>query len=148
MALTSGFVAAMMIAGLGMGTAFAQDATPAAAAAPQLLLELNALQKSQTGCRITFLATNDLGKSLEKAAFEVALFNGEGAIQRLVSLDFKALSAGKTKVLQFDLAGTECENVGRVLVNDVAACVGEGVEPGACLAGLKTETKSTITFGL
>jgi hypothetical protein len=146
MARATGLIAAMMFAGLGMGNAFAQEV--AAAPAPELKLELNALQKSDAGCRITFLATNDLGKALDKAAFEVALFNAEGGIERLVSLDFKALTAGKTKVLQFDLTGTQCEDVGRVLVNDVAACTGEGVEPGACLAGLKTDTKTKITFGL
>jgi hypothetical protein len=144
MARASKFLVGIVMAGLSLGPALAQDATPA----PQLLLELNALQKSETGCRITFLATNDLGKALEKVAFEIALFNGAGSMERLVSLDFKALTAGKTKVLQFDLAGTQCDNLGRVLVNDVAACVGDGVEPGACLAGLKTDTKTKITFGL
>jgi len=144
MAHASKFLVGLVMAGLSLGPALAQDAAPA----PQLLLELNALQKSETGCRITFLATNDLGKALEKVAFEVALFNGAGSMERLVSLDFKALTAGKTKVLQFDLAGTQCDNLGRVLVNDVAACVGDGVEPGACLAGLKTDTKTKITFGL
>ena len=136
--------ALVMAAALLTGAATAQDA----ASGPRLALELNALQPSEAGCRVTFLATNGLGKPLDKAAFEIALFNGEGAIERLVALDFKALAAGKTKVLQFDLPAIGCDGIGRVLVNDVVSCTGDGVEPGACLAALATENKSPVTFGL
>lgn len=147
----AGLFAATLLSIATLGSAFAQEAAtpaPAPEGTTDLVLELNALQPSENGCRISFLATNNLGKDLEKAAFEVALFNAAGAIERLVALDFKTLTSGKTKVLQFNLAETQCDNVGRVLVNDVAACTGEGIEPGACLAGLKTQTKTDITFGL
>jgi len=134
-----------MLAAIGLPPA-AVAATTAPAAG--LSLELNALQPSETGCRVTFLATNSLGKPLDKAAFEVALFNATGGIERLVTLDFKALPEGKTKVLQFDLAKTPCDGLSRVLINDVAACTGTGVEAGECLASLTTSSKSTIQFGL
>ena len=42
---------------------------------PDLALELNAAQPSQKGCRLTFVVTNNLGEDLNKAAFEIALFN-------------------------------------------------------------------------
>ncbi|MFD1940761.1 hypothetical protein [Paradevosia shaoguanensis] len=134
-----------MLAAIGLPPA-AVAATTAPAAG--LSLELNALQPSETGCRVTFLATNSLGKPLDKAAFEVALFNATGGIERLVTLDFKALPEGKTKVLQFDLAKTPCDGLSRVLINDVAACTGTGVEAGECLVSLTTSNKSTIQFGL
>jgi len=123
-------------------------ASAQAAAAAGLTLELNALQPSETGCRVTFLATNGLDKALDRAAFEVALFNASGGIERLVTLDFKALPEGKTKVLQFDLAKIPCDGLSRVLINDVSACTGAGVEPGACLTALATTNKTAITFGL
>lgn len=122
--------------------AFAQDA------APSLALELNTLAPSESGCRVTFLATNRLGVELKSSAFEFALFGAGGGIERLVSLDFKAMPVGKTKVLQFDLAGLACEGVSRVLVNDVAACDGEGVDPRACLDALSTSTQTTVEFGV
>lgn len=118
-----------------------------AAATKSLTVELNALQPSETSCRVTFLATNGLGAPLDKAAFEVALFNAQGGIDQLVTLDFKALTAGKTKVLQFDLAKTQCDGIGRVLINDVAACEGQGVDKAACAAVLTTANKTDITFG-
>ncbi len=114
----------------------------------KLVLELNALQPSETGCRVTFLATNELGVALTRSAFEIALFGASGSIERLVSLDFEAMPSGKTKVMQFDLDNLDCSAVTRVLVNDVAACEGEGVDPAGCLARLTTSTKTTAAFGI
>ena len=79
-------------------TALAQDAKPA------LQLELNAVQPSEKGCRLTFVVKNNLGAELSRAAFEVALFNELGVVDRLTVLDFKELPAGKTKVTRFNPA--------------------------------------------
>lgn len=137
----------LAIAGLA-GAMALTTATPAQETAGGLLLELNALQSSESGCRVTFLATNNLGRPLSKAGFEVALFDAEGAIDRLVSLDFKALANGKTKVLQFELQDLQCDAVSRILVNDVGACEGEGLAPDACLARLATSTRTKTQFGV
>jgi hypothetical protein len=114
---------------------------------PVLTLELNGAQPSDKGCRLTFVVTNDLGTGLSKAAFEIALFNDAGVVDRLTVLDFKDLPAGKTKVTRFDLAGADCARISRVLVNSATECTGDGIEPTACLAHLKTQTKTAISFG-
>jgi len=136
-----------------LAAAFLAAASPvvaqdAAAPAPALVLELNGAQPSDKGCRLTFVVTNNLGAELTKAAFEIALFNEAGVVDRLTVLDFNELPAGKTKVARFDLAGTDCAKVTRVLVNHATECAGAGVDPKACLARLKPETKSTIVFGV
>ena len=138
-ALAAGVVAAA-------GTGRAEEGV--AAAAPGLLLQLNAAQPSDKGCRLTFVVSNNLGADLSKAAFEIALFNRAGVVDRLTVLDFKALPAGKTKVTRFDLPGTQCD-VSRVLINDATECAGNGVDPKRCLADLKAESKAAgIEFGL
>ncbi|AGB46064.1 hypothetical protein LB524_00340 [Mesorhizobium sp. ESP6-5] len=116
--------------------------------APVLTLELNAAQPSGKGCRLTFLVSNNLGADLTKAAFEIALFNKAGIVDRLTVLDFKDLPHGKTKVTRFDLAGTDCTKVSRVLVNSGTDCAGTGVEPTACMRKLKTDTRTGIAFGV
>jgi hypothetical protein len=126
----------------------AATAAPEPPATPALVLELNALQPSDKGCRLTFVVTNDLGSEVTKAAFEMALFNDAGVVDRLTVLDFNELPAGKTKVARFDLAGTDCKKVSRVLVNHATECAGTGIDPKACLSQLKTETKSAIVFGM
>jgi hypothetical protein len=126
--------------------ALAQEAAPAAA--PALAVELNALQPTENGCRVTFLATNTLGGQLDRAGVEVAFFTTDGAIDRIVTLDFKALAEGKTKVLQFELKNLACDGIGRLLINDITACEGTGIAPTACLAGLVTTTRPDIAFGV
>lgn len=121
----------------------AQEAAPVS-----LALELNALQPADAGCRVTFLATNRLGGQLDRAAVELALFDTTGAIDRIVTLDFKDLSDGKTKVLQFELADLQCDGLGRLLVNDVSACEGAVTPSTVCLDALETSTRLDIAFGV
>jgi hypothetical protein len=127
--------------------------SPALAQAPasapaSLVLELNALQPAEAGCRVTFLATNRLGGQLDRAAVELALFDAAGTIDRIVTLDFKDLSADKTKVLQFELAGLQCDGLGRLLVNDITACEGAISPPTICLDALETSTRLDVDFGV
>jgi hypothetical protein len=129
---------------LAMVPAWSQQSAPV----PALSLELNGAQPSDKGCRLTFVVNNNLGADLSKAAFEIALFNEAGVVDRLTVLDFKELPAGKTKVTRFDLAGTECSKVSRVLLNSATECAGTGIEPNACMRKLKTDTKTSIVFGV
>lgn len=129
---------------LAMVPAWAQESAPV----PALSLELNGAQPSDKGCRLTFVVNNNLDADLSKAAFEIALFNQAGVVDRLTVLDFKELPAGKTKVTRFDLAGTECSKVSRVLINGATECTGTGVEPNACMRKLKTDTRTGIAFGV
>lgn len=126
------------------GLALAQQGTTA----PALNLELNGAEPSDKGCRLTFVVNNALGAELSKAAFEIALFNEAGVVDRLTVLDFKELPAGKTKVTRFDLPRTDCGKISRVLVNHATQCVGPDIEPVACLRDLKTNTKTGIAFGM
>lgn len=114
---------------------------------PSLALQLNALSPVEGACRVTFVATNDLRAAVDDATFELGFFGKDGVLQRLVSLDFKAMPKGKTKVLQFDLQGLVCGDIGRVLVNDVGACDGDGLDPATCLAALTTTSLPGIAFG-
>lgn len=118
------------------------------AAAPGITLELNGAEPSEKGCRLTFVVANALGTELSKAAYEIALFNKSGVVDRLTVLDFKELPAGKTKVTRFDLAGTDCAKISRILVNHATECAGVGVEPAACVRKLTTATKTGIAFGV
>lgn len=136
-------IAGAFAAALPLHGAAAQDAP----AGPALVIELNALQKSERGCRFTFVATNRLGAELTKAAFELVLFDTAGKVNRLTVVDFKDLPEGKTKVRQFDFPGLDCAGIGRVLINDATECAGSGIEPRACIGNLKAETRAEVAFG-
>jgi hypothetical protein len=133
----------IVAAALAWGPAAAQEAN-----APALSLELNTLQPSEGGCRLTFVVENGLGADVSRAAFELVLFNSEGLVDRMTVVDFQDLPADKTKVRQFDFKGTPCDQLGRVLINDATDCAGDGIAPDACIRNLKTATKSSsVEFG-
>lgn len=115
--------------------------------APALDLELNSLEATDDGCRMTFVISNGLAAEVERAAFEIALFDRRGLVERLTVIDFGNLPEGKTKVSRFDFAGRACKDISRVLVNDVADCGGSSVTAELCARGLRTSTKSEIGFG-
>ncbi|RUM99618.1 hypothetical protein EET67_01635 [Pseudaminobacter arsenicus] len=136
-------LASMMVLSLVLGMpSYAQEAP----SAPSLELELNATQPSDKGCRLTFVVANKLGSDLSKAAFEIALFNDAGVVDRLTVLDFKDLPKEKTKVIRFDLAGVDCARISRVLINQATECAGADVEPGACMGRLKLNSRTDTVF--
>lgn len=125
------------------GAAFAQSAE-------SFDLELNAAADTSGGdCRLTYVALNNSENILERAAFEVVVFNSDGVVTRLSVLDFGELSANDTKVVRFVLNGTACADLSRIIVNDVTACTIAGTSDTAevCRTGLNASSRSEISFG-
>lgn len=113
-------------------------------------LQLNGAADTDAGsCRLTYVATNQSELGLDKTAFEVGIFDAEGAVTRLLVLEFGALVAGKTKILQFDLGDTSCESISRIVVNNVAACtLADGETSDFCLNALSASSRTAIQFGI
>ena len=143
-------LAAKTIILLALG-AFAAMPAMAQDAEQQFTLELNAAAETDTGsCRLTYVASNQTDTALDRTAYEVAVFDAQGVVTRLLVLEFGALVEGKTKILQFDLASTACSAISRIVVNDVAACTvaGSGDTSGVCMAGLAASSRTAIQFGI
>ncbi|TPW29897.1 hypothetical protein [Pararhizobium mangrovi] len=135
--LSSGALAAIVLAAslsVSTGTRAAEGDDGA------LSIELNRLESSDKGCRFTFVAKNAMKRDIAGLTVQVVLFDGKGLVDRMTSLDFQGLPAGRMRVRRFDVPGTDCANVSRILVNDAPEC--EGPEPGACLAHLSTASRT------
>jgi len=142
LAQTTAMAAALMLA--TATTSSAQDGA-------EFALELNNAADTTNGdCRLTFVASNRLGTALSDVAYEVAVFDANGIVSRILVLELGALSEGKTKVLQFDLAGQPCANTSRMIVNAVAACTQDDgtVAADLCLSGLAAASRGAIQFGI
>lgn len=112
-------------------------------------LELNGATETESGsCRLTYVAANRTGNTLDRTAYEVAVFDSQGAVTRLLVLEFGALVEGKTKILQFDLSGTPCGAISRIVVNDAAACTVAGAEAPICMQSLTASSRTAIQFGI
>ncbi len=113
-------------------------------AEPRLSIELNSLSQQENACRLIFLAHNSMGKDLDKAVFETVLFKTDGRVDRLTLFDFQKLPQGRPRVRQFDIPGLDCDALGRVLINDVHACYGQGITGADCIDALKLSTKTSV----
>jgi hypothetical protein len=113
-----------------------------------LTIELNRMQQSQNGCRLSFMAVNKLGTGLDKTALEIVIFDAENIVSQMLLLDFGRLPNDKTKIVEFDLS-LQCEQISRVLVNDVAECAGADEQNLAqdCFNALRTSNRAEIEFG-
>ncbi|OCX61446.1 hypothetical protein BFP70_15615 [Thioclava sp. SK-1] len=150
------FPAASLFAPLGLlailcapTSATAQETVPAGL--PTFALELNAATDTQDGaCRLTYVATNTGDIGYDRTAYEIAVFDGAGIVDRLLVLEFGALPAGKTKVVQFDLSDSPCDDISRIVVNTAAACLPAGTQEQTtvCLEDLDARSRTAIQFGL
>lgn len=148
--LTAFLAAAAAVALFGIGSLHAQESTASGAApvvpAKALSIELNKTANSGAGCRLTFVAKNDTGAPLDKASYEIAVFDANNQVARLLIFEFGSLAIGKTKVVEFEYPSLACNGISRILVNTSPECVSEGAASPVCLNDLKTSTLSTVAF--
>lgn len=134
----------------GTAGAVGQTAAPsgdAAKARPALALELNKLEAVPGACRAYFVVTNRLSEPVSELRLDTFVFDPAGAIGQRVGLTFPDLRPGRTKVVPFDLAGSGCGAIGRLLVNDVLACTGPtGTAIAGCADALATTTRTAAAF--
>jgi hypothetical protein len=112
-------------------------ASVAAAADHNVRVELNALDGTETQCRMTFVIENK-SAALESLRLDLVVFNTESIVYRRLITEMGPVRAGRTMVKTFAIE-TKCAQVGAVLVNDVSACA-----PGdtnACLDGLELTSR-------
>ena len=101
-------------------------------------MELNALESAEGRCRVSFVVENKGEAAVETLRLDLALFNRDGIVQRRVATDMGPLRAAKTIVKTFTIDGT-CDDIGAMLVNDVAACTPG--DPNVCLDRLALSSR-------
>lgn len=119
-------------------------ANAAAAEEKSLEIELNKTQDSGEGCLASFVVENKLGHTLDRFSLDLFIFDKEGIIARQVLLDMAPLRKSKTTVANFSLVQISCDNIGKVLVNDIPSCRGEDGSLLDCLTDLKVSSRNRI----
>jgi hypothetical protein len=109
-----------------------------------LAVELNKLEQIDSSCRVYMVFTNSTGTTLAALKLELVLFNGDGFIQRRLTLDAAPIPADKTSVKLFDLADHQCDSTGRVLVNQVLEMAGGDGPLSDGLARLRLSSKLDV----
>jgi hypothetical protein len=118
----------------------------AVAADKAIAIELNKATNTDAGCRLTFVVKNDTESLLEKTSYEIAAFDAAKTVMKLLVFEFGRLPVGKTKVVEFALAGVACTNISRILVNTAPECIADGAASTICLDALRTSSLAPIVF--
>ncbi len=140
---------AKLISVLALLTALAGQAQLAfAASGDEIHFELNQAQTIDGTCRVTLLVRNDLPHDLGAFSVDLVIFDANSGVSGYAGLDLGALPKGKTLVQQYDLIEDSCENVSRLLVNNVRACEGAPESPAACLSALRLKSRAAIDLFL
>ncbi|WP_039019273.1 hypothetical protein [Halocynthiibacter namhaensis] len=138
-------VAATIIA-----TGFLAMAAPAqgetSASGATLMIELNTVSETPGGCRLSFLAQNDLSVDLNTLVLETVLFTKDGGVDRLTLFDFQTLPQGRPRLRQFDVSDLSCSALGSILINGVHACAGSDgdteITTDSCRDALRFNTRT------
>ncbi len=134
------WLAAIAAAGLGL----ALWAGAASAQEKSLDIELNKAVNSGDGCLASFVVQNKLGYTLDRFSLDLFIFDKDGIIARQVLLDMAPLRKAKTTVANFSLIQVPCENIGKILVNNIPLCRSEDGSLLDCLTDLKVSSRNRI----
>lgn len=134
-------------AAFGWATAAGNLSASAQTAETGIALELNVLQSTDAGCRVGFLLENKHSSDVEKLEIEAVIFNAEDLIDRLLILEFGTVAASASKVRLFQLPDLQCDQVSRVLLNEVIACDGAALDASTCERSMELSNRTAIKFG-
>lgn len=108
-----------------------------------LLVELNKMEEIDGGgCRAFFLFRNQTGKSFAGFEMSLAILDGAGIIDRLLSVDASPLPVQRTTLKLFEIPETTCGNISEILLHDVTACQPQNEAKMDCFAILKLASRT------
>jgi len=115
------------------------ESLPAAGGSP------GGAESSGSGCRVYIVVTNPDPEPVSQLRLDVMMFNTDGIVSRRVDLELGPLPAHKTAVRLFDIQGQPCDDISRLLVNDVLCSAGPSTDPNqhqACLDRLQLSSRA------
>jgi hypothetical protein len=138
------FAAFVAIAAL---PALAQDKQPPESAPKEGIdIELNKLEPGNNGCRAFMVMHNGTARNFSNMQLDLVVFDPKGIIVDQLAVDMAPLAAGKTMVKVFEIAGHDCGNFGRVLLNDVLTCKAGDAAVERCIDLLVPTSRAAIGF--
>ncbi|WP_319531780.1 hypothetical protein [uncultured Cohaesibacter sp.] len=113
-----------------------------------IAIQLNNTVTNDGVCRLSFMVRNGLEVPLSDLGIEIVLLDKQGMAQDFMMLRASELTAGKRRILQFDLPGVGCGDLSEILINDVSDCKADGMTPASCLAALEPSSLTAVKLGL
>ncbi|MEQ6250649.1 hypothetical protein ABMC89_17290 [Sulfitobacter sp. HNIBRBA3233] len=106
-------------------------------------VELNKLeQQDGASCRAYFLFRNDLGRTLEAFEMSLAILDGDGIIDQLLTVDAAPVPVARTTLKLFEFPDIACDGISEILLHDIAACRPQNGEEMNCFEVLDLSSKA------
>lgn len=105
-------------------------------------VELNKLEPNNGACRAYMVTDNGRDAGLASLKLDLVMFNSDGIVAKRLAVELGPLPAGKTRVKAFDIEGVGCQDISRILLNNVLSCDGAN----NCLALVSVASRSDVAF--
>lgn len=109
-------------------------------------IQLNKLEPDGDACRAYIVLENRAEQSFDALRLDLVMFDTDGVIARRLAVDAAPLAAGRTSVRVFGISGLACEDIGRVLLNDVMNCADADGEIPNCIERVVPESIAGVPF--
>lgn len=117
------------------------------AQADGLTVELNKFETIDTGgCRAFFLFRNQSENSFEGFEMSLAILDGNGVIDRLLSIDAAPLPVARTTLKLFEIPETSCADISEILLHDLTSCRPQNGAEMDCFGLLSLNSKTTAAL--
>lgn len=115
-------------------------------AADSLQVELNKLEPQDGACRAYLVFENRTSHSFSALTLDLVMFDHEGIIAKRLAVDASPLPADKTSVKLFDIEGLSCDNITRILINDVLDCREAAGKIPECVIQIEVSSRSEVSL--
>ncbi|WP_246057769.1 hypothetical protein [Arenibacterium halophilum] len=132
-----------LAAAIVAGTACAATAQQSADSTG-LSVELNKVEDIDGGgCRAYFLFRNGTGTSYEGFEMSLAILDGQGVIDRLLSIDAAPLPVARTTLKLFEIPELACTDISEILLHDLTSCKPQNAGEQDCFPILTLGSKTS-----
>jgi hypothetical protein len=110
-------------------------------------VELNKLEDNGTGgCRAFFLFRNGSGVAFEGFEMSLAIFDPDGVIDRLLSIDAAPLPVERTTLKLFEVPDLACDRIAEVLLHDMPVCRPQNADNIDCFPVLALTSRASAAL--
>lgn len=109
-------------------------------------LELNKLESAGEACRSYVVLQNRTGTAFSSLKLDLVMFDVDGVVAKRLALETAPLPADKTSLKVFDIGGMMCEQVGRILLNDVLDCSAAAGPVENCLGMIDVSARGELSL--
>ncbi len=111
-----------------------------------LTIELNRTEQLGEACQLLMVIGNHSPLTFSKLTAELVLFDKKGLITRRVSAPIGPVRPKKTLVVAFPIKNLRCDELARVLLNEITECEHSGEQPLDCTMAIKVEHRGATVF--